>query len=181
MRRYLDTSTKATTRPALANNSYLRSQNDTTMLGELTSEEIENILTTNVVGRLGCSTQQKIYVVPVTYIYDGEFIIGHTVEGMKVNMLRQNPECCFEVDVMKDMANWKSVIAWGTFEELTGEDAALAKEKLIKNLASDMPTDPRQPSRMSALSTERVSTFTHNPIIYRIRLKEKTGRFERYQ
>lgn len=27
----------------------------------------------------------------------------------------------FEVDLMYDMANWKSVIAWGTFEQLIGE------------------------------------------------------------
>jgi nitroimidazol reductase NimA-like FMN-containing flavoprotein (pyridoxamine 5'-phosphate oxidase superfamily) len=150
------------------------------MLGELSSEEIENILATNAVGRLGCSTQQKMYVVPVMYVYDGEFIIGHTVEGMKVNMLRQNPECCFEVDVMKDMANWQSVIAWGTFEELTGEDANQAMEKLVNKLSPDMPAESKQPSRMSALSSQRVSTFTNNPIVYRIRLKEKTGRFERY-
>ena len=48
------------------------------MLGELTEKEIEEVLTTNVVGRIGCSSGQRIYVVPVTYVYDGESVIGHT-------------------------------------------------------------------------------------------------------
>ncbi|MEJ7679120.1 MAG: hypothetical protein WKG06_14955 [Segetibacter sp.] len=33
-------------------------------------------------------------------------------------MMRKNPELCFEVDIMHDMSDWKSIIARGTFEEL---------------------------------------------------------------
>ncbi len=50
-----------------------------------------------------------------------EYVYGHTMEGMKINMMRKNPRVCFEVDVMQNMANWKSVIAWGEFEELSSE------------------------------------------------------------
>jgi hypothetical protein len=149
------------------------------MLGELTTDEIENILKSNVIGRLGCCMQQKIYVVPVTYIYDGEFIIGNTVEGMKIEILRQNPECCFEVDILKDLANWQSVIAWGTFEELSGEEASKALEKFITKLEPLMPSETSQPHRMGPASSHRLSTYTRNPVVYRIRLKEKTGRYER--
>jgi nitroimidazol reductase NimA-like FMN-containing flavoprotein (pyridoxamine 5'-phosphate oxidase superfamily) len=150
------------------------------MLGELTTDEIENILKSNVIGRLGCCTQQKIYVVPVTYIYDGEFIIGNTVEGMKIDILRQNPECCFEVDVLKDLANWKSVIAWGTFEELSGDEATKALDTLINKLEPLVPSETSHPNRMGPAPSHRISTFTRNPIVYRIRLKNKTGRFEQH-
>ena len=150
------------------------------MLGELTSTEIEEILQSNVIGRIGCSSKQKVYVVPTTYIYDGESIIGHTTEGMKINLLRENPECCFEVDVMKDLANWRSVIAWGTFEELTGEESDKAIEKLINTIAPMMPSETSQPQRMGPIPSTRLSTFGKNPIIYRIRLKEKSGRYEQH-
>ena len=118
------------------------------MLGELTSHEIEEILKSNVIGRIGCSSKQKVYVVPTTYVYDGESILGHTTEGMKINLLRENPECCFEVDVMKDLANWRSVIAWGTYEEVTGEDADKVIDKLINTIAPMMPSETSQPQRM---------------------------------
>ena len=120
-----------------------------------------------------------MYVVPVTYIYDGEFIIGNTVEGMKIDLLRQNPECCFEVDILKDLANWQSVIAWGTFEELSGEEATQAREKLITRLEPLMPSETSQPHRMGPASSHRMSTYTRNPVVYRIRLNEKNRRLAR--
>lgn len=150
------------------------------MLGELTSHEIEEILKSNVIGRIGCSSKQKVYVVPTTYVYDGESILGHTTEGMKINLLRENPECCFEVDVMKDLANWRSVIAWGTYEEVTGEDADKVIDKLINTIAPMMPSETSQPQRMGPIPSSRLSTFGKNPIIYRIRLKEKSGRYEQH-
>jgi nitroimidazol reductase NimA-like FMN-containing flavoprotein (pyridoxamine 5'-phosphate oxidase superfamily) len=149
------------------------------MLGELTKNDIEDVLSSNVIGRIGCCAEQKMYVVPITYVYDGEFILGHTAEGTKVNLLRQNPECCFEVDVMKDLANWQSVIVWGTFEELKGDEAEKAVAKLLNKLSPLMPSETSRPQRMGQSSSERMSTYTKNPIIYRIRLKEKSGRYER--
>ncbi len=150
------------------------------MLGELTKEEIEDVLNTNALGRIGCALQKKIYVVPVTYAYDGESVIGHTVEGMKIDILRQNPECCFEVDAMKDLANWVSVIAWGTFEELHGDDSRRAFDFLMKRVAPLMPDETSHPPRMGPLPSFRQATFETYPIVYRIRLTEKSGRFERH-
>ena len=149
------------------------------MLGQLTKKEIEEVLTSNVVGRIGCTARNKVYVVPVTYAYDGESIIGHTVEGMKIEFLRENPECCFEVDVVKDLADWESVIAWGTFEELKGDDAQKASDFLMHRIAPVMPDETSQSHRMGPLPTVRQATFEKNPIVYRIRIKEKSGRFER--
>ena len=149
------------------------------MLGELTKDEIEDLLISNVIGRIGCCTSQKMYVVPVTYAYDGKFIIGHTVEGMKITLLRQNPECCFEVDTMNNLADWRSVIAWGTFEELAGEEASKASDQLVKKLASLRPSETSHPQRMGPSSSVRTTTQGKNPIIYRILLKEKSGRYER--
>lgn len=55
---------------------------------------------------------------PVAYAYDGDYIFGHTSEGLKVQMLRKNPLVCFEVDRIDDMANWRSAIIIGKFQEL---------------------------------------------------------------
>jgi uncharacterized protein len=149
------------------------------MLGELTKTEIEQLLTSNVVGRIGCTARNKVYVVPVTYAYDGESIIGHTVEGMKIEFLRENPECCFEVDVVKALADWESVIAWGTFEELVGDEARKASDFLINRISPVIPDSTSQSHRMGPSPTVRQATFEKNPIVYRIRINEKSGRFER--
>ena len=88
------------------------------MIGNLTDEQIEEVLRENVLGRIGCSDGERIYVVPINYAYDGKSIIAHSSLGMKIEMMRKTPKVCFEVDDMKSFTNWKSVIAWGEYHEL---------------------------------------------------------------
>ena len=38
---------------------------------------------------------------------------------MKLNMMRENPKVCFQVEHLENMVKWQSVICWGEFEELT--------------------------------------------------------------
>jgi nitroimidazol reductase NimA-like FMN-containing flavoprotein (pyridoxamine 5'-phosphate oxidase superfamily) len=149
------------------------------MLGHLDAEEIETLLNTNVIGRIGCAANSKVYVVPITYVYDAGCILGHTVEGMKIDVLRKNPACCFQVDEIVSISNWKSVIAWGTFQELIGVESDQASEKLVARLAPFMDDEASQVGRMGPISTKRISTQKGSPIIYRIQLTEKTGRYEK--
>ena len=149
------------------------------MLGELSLDEIERVLESNVIGRIGCSGDNRIYVVPVTYVYENDSVIGHTAEGLKIELLRKNPACCFQVDEVQNISSWRSIIAWGRFEELKGEEAEKALAKLVEKLGPLMPNEDGQLARMGPISSSRVSTQRYNSIMYRIRLTEKTGRYER--
>ena len=68
------------------------------MLGDLNPEQIERLLQTETVGRIGLHAEGRTYVVPLTYVFEGNGVIGHTRAGMKINMARENPDVCFEVD-----------------------------------------------------------------------------------
>lgn len=105
------------------------------MLGELSRKDIQEILRSHAIGRLGCHARGLTYVVPISYVYDGaNAIYFHSLDGLKIQMMRENPRVCFEVDTVEDPANWQSVIAWGTFEQLTGEAAAKGLELLLTRL-----------------------------------------------
>ena len=80
------------------------------------------------------------------YVYDGESMIGHSTYGLKLRMMRKNPAVCVEVDRMENLANWRSVIAWGRFEELTGADASAALITLRQRLRPLMVSETSQPS-----------------------------------
>lgn len=142
------------------------------MLGTLTRAQIEEVLRAGTIGRLGVTADGRTYVVPITYVYDGTSIYGHTTVGEKVRMMRKTSNVCFEVEDIKDMANWRTVITWGRYEELTG-DVATAAAKLIAArlgpLTTSATSGPAGPSARAAK--------TH--VSYRIRLAERTGRFER--
>ncbi len=147
------------------------------MLSTLEKIEIEEVLKNQVIGRIGCHNDGITYVVPVSYAYDGSYIYGHTFEGMKIKMMRQNPEVCFEVDIMENMANWKSVICWGHFEELTEEvDRKAALKKLLERALPIIASETVKITPLWPFSTDNLDNI--KGIIYRINLTEKTGRFE---
>jgi nitroimidazol reductase NimA-like FMN-containing flavoprotein (pyridoxamine 5'-phosphate oxidase superfamily) len=148
------------------------------MMGELTTNEIENLLHTSVLGRIGCSDGKLIYVVPISFVYDGAYVYCHTHEGLKAKMLRKNPSLCFEVELLKDLANWQTVIAHGTFEELI--DPKLRLDALLKLHARKLPIITSQTTRL----TEEWPFLAKElglleGVTFRIRLLSKTGRFEK--
>jgi hypothetical protein len=146
------------------------------MLGELTQTEIQSLLSTEVVARIGCHANGRTYVVPITYAYDDGAIIGHSGDGMKVEMMRKNPFVCVEVDRMDTLANWRSVIAWGHYEELTGRTAVDAIEKLANRLAHLSPSETSVPAPGRGRGGQEPPA--HAVVVYRIRLTETTGRYE---
>ena len=96
---------------------------------ELTRAEVDELLHEQVVARIGCQAGGEVYVVPVIYAYDGTACYVASVEGRKVETMRANPRVCFEVD-RYDRGSWRSVIAWGRYEELAGDAAERALDLL---------------------------------------------------
>jgi uncharacterized protein len=149
------------------------------MIGKLTEEQIEEILQKNVLGRIGCNDGRKTYVVPVNYVYDGRYIIAHSVLGMKIEIMRKNPMVCFEVDEMKSFTNWKSVIAWGEYQELTDEHARYyAMKTFVDNMMHIKISSTATPPEITEQRVHTTKPGSKKPIIYRIIIIEKTGRFE---
>lgn len=61
--------------------------------------EIDQILRSNTVCRLGLADGPQPYVIPMSYGYDGECLYFHcAAEGRKLDIIRRNPLVCFEVD-----------------------------------------------------------------------------------
>src|SRR5690349_16459521 len=144
------------------------------MINTLNNTEIEEVLKKHFVGRIGCHTEDDVYVVPVSYAYDGKYVYVRSFEGKKMDIMRKNPRVCFEVDETENMANWKSVIAWGEVEELT--------DKTERNQALKVLIDRHLPL-MSSYTTHLGDFWPFPPedldtikgVIFRILLKEKTG------
>lgn len=149
------------------------------MLGWLSSAEIEELLRTEVVARLGCHAEGRTYVVPVTYAYDGDALLIQSADGLKVRMMQNNPLVCLEVDHIDDLANWRSVIAQGRFEQLFESDATAALTQLRQRLQPLIVSETSPAAETLAEGETRIRTGNGHASIYRIHLFEKTGRFER--
>jgi hypothetical protein len=148
------------------------------MLGELNTIQINNVLTSQVIGRLACSNNNQPYIVPVTYAYDGTYIYGQSNFGRKIRMLRENPMVCFEVDTMTDMRNWQSVVIFGRFEELQPAESEKARALLYNRVFSLESSSTVHLHEHGAEAMVDDSTRIKN-IMYRIKINKITGRFEK--
>src|ERR687897_3694808 len=130
----------------------------------LPREGIEELLRTAIVGRIACCGHGAVgdgrpYLVPLAYGYDGDAVYGHSGPGRKLDLMRAEPRVTVEVDEAEAPDRWRSVIAEGTFEEIS---------------------DPRQ--RDAALEViygaYGVPDLGLQTVVFRIRLTSRSGRYE---
>lgn len=149
------------------------------MLGKLTNAQIEQVLHAECIGRIGCANGEKMYVVPVTYVYHEGFIYAHSREGEKIRMMRKNSNVCFQVDAMENMTNWRSVILWGKYEELNSEKDQEMGMKIMKDRLAPFQTSETVGPVKNPPHSPDVVEKALRVVAYRIRITEKTGRFEK--
>jgi len=135
------------------------------MIGTMTLDEIERTLGRSRLGRLGCSANDRPYVVPITFAYFDGYVYGYSALGRKIRMMREQPYVCFEVEEIDGPSSWRSVIAEGEYEEVSDNStrrAALARLGLDEeNLVP------------------RTLSVNGGAVVFRLRLNSKSGRFER--
>jgi len=149
------------------------------MLGELNTEQIECLLKELPVGRIACHADGITYIVPINYAYDGLSIYAHSSKGTKIDMMRKNPEVCFQADAITNLQNWESVVCWGKFEEITDMlEREHAMQKIINKVMPLMKGANAQPSHGFISDASEVGDVLEL-ILYKIVLSKKTGRFER--
>lgn len=149
------------------------------MLGELNEEQIEDLLMSLPVGRIGCHADGVTYIVPINYVYDGTSVYAHSAKGMKIDMMRKNPEVCFQADAIDNLTNWESVICWGKFQEITDmQEKQDTMQKLIDRVMPLMRGNMAQPSHGFTSNASDVGGVVEL-ILYKIVLTKKTGRFEK--
>jgi len=147
------------------------------MLGTLNASEIEVVLKSGLIGRIGCSADGETYVVPISFAYDGQYIYCHTHEGMKTDIMRRNPRICFQVDEMQNMANWRSVIVQGVYQELTNSGLrAAAMQTLLNRYLPIISSATTHLGDHWPFHSENIDAI--KGVVFRIAIKEKSGRFE---
>jgi nitroimidazol reductase NimA-like FMN-containing flavoprotein (pyridoxamine 5'-phosphate oxidase superfamily) len=93
--------------------------------------------------------------------------------------MRTNPSVCFEVEVITDMANWKTVLCLGKFEEIAekqqrSEALQYLVDRLLPIMSSEtthlFPNWPFPPSNLNEIKG----------VVFKIDIASATGRFEKY-
>ncbi len=145
------------------------------MMGNLEADEIEDVLRSEMVGRIACVADGWPYIVPVTYVYDGgEYVYSHSAEGRKVAAMRKQPQICFEVEQLQSVSKWRTVIARGIYEELQRDEEERAMDLLAGKFAWTATVNGSRDRREEIHRRAGVV----RPVLFRIRLLDRSGRFE---
>ena len=89
------------------------------MMKMLNNEEARRLFAAARVTRLGCVVNSEPYVIPINCILEGEYLFSHSLPGLKIAGLRENPRACVQVDEIESDLHWRSAIAFGRYEEIT--------------------------------------------------------------
>ena len=144
-------------------------------LQNLSTSEISEVLDRGSHAHLACRRWRQLYVVPVTYIHDGDFIYCHSRLGKKIEMMRSNPHVCLQIEEIRGLFQWRSVIIWGRYEELADLEAAKGMSLLSKKVG-----DLEKKRGLSSVDDE-ISAILSNAIFYRIHIEKATGRAEGHE
>ncbi len=112
--------------------------------------EIDEILSSAKVGRLGTSVNDKPYIVPVNFVHSGDKIFIHSAgEGHKLDNIKANPNVCFEVaeiecllikqPICASSAKYRSVIMFGTIRFVEDNQSKFEALKLFVEKYTDEP------------------------------------------
>jgi hypothetical protein len=150
----------------------------------LSEPEMRDILAKGWYGHLGFIVDDKHpHVLPVAYAYNDGQIFGFAFQGEKTDSMRKNPNVCFQVEKLIDSTAWKSVVAYGTYEELTdAKEKGDAMNLLMQRLwdAGNQERPLYMPFRDSPQAMERAMA-DDGVVLYRISVTEMTGRAEQYE
>jgi len=126
------------------------------------------LLCRNRIGRLGCVLEEGgPYVVPVNYIYKDGHLYVHSMPGLKIKSMEANKSVCLQTDdVSEDGFSWKSVIAFGEFEVVSGEAEI---DRVLSAFYKVFPGFTPVEARLDAGAAAR------EPIVFRINIKKLTG------
>ncbi|MEJ1237043.1 pyridoxamine 5'-phosphate oxidase family protein [Chryseolinea sp. T2] len=149
------------------------------MLGILTPEQCRHLLSTQHIGRVGYSFKNKPAILPTTYVFDGKAIYCRSYEGSKIRIMRKNPTVCFQIDQIVSLRHWYSVLAWGTYDELTTLSEQKYTEKLFsEHLAVYALGETVSPYR-DFDERPRIVEKRVKPVTWRIKVEDLAGRFEK--
>jgi hypothetical protein len=133
---------------------------------QLDEAEAKKLLSKCGVGRLGCVDNDEPYVVPINYLFEDGIIYSHSLPGRKIDVLRAHPRACLQADEIENDFQWRSVIAFGKFEEIrTTSDRSAALSKLLGRFPLLTPVE----------SVMAVDAGSPDSVVFCIRVERITG------
>jgi uncharacterized protein len=135
---------------------------------ELSRHECDLLLARNHVGRLAFAVHDRVDIQPIHYVYEPGWLFGRTSEGSKLVTLAHSHWVAFEVDEVRGVFDWSSVVVHGTFHRIDPQGSPrdqAASARAVHLLREIIPE-----------TFERDDPAAFRTVLFRIAVGEVTGR-----
>ena len=85
---------------------------------DMTRQECLDVLSASRLGRLACVRDNQPYLVPIYCVFADNNLYSFSMMGQKIEWMRTNPHVCVQIDQFTQTREWRSVVAYGRYEEL---------------------------------------------------------------
>ena len=137
--------------------------------------EIERIIRSGAVCRIGLCVDDVPYIVPMYYGYRNRCLYFHAaLKGKKLDMIKQNNQVCFEIDVESKIVNTGVPCDWkNSYESVIGSGiASVIKDPAEKMLALNVLIEHYSPGTSYDFPNKNVQRTA----VIKIEITEMTGK-----
>ncbi|MFB9056079.1 pyridoxamine 5'-phosphate oxidase family protein [Mariniflexile ostreae] len=151
------------------------------MMKQLDTKDAMLLLESNYIGQLAYIYRNRPFTVPITYFYSKKdhVIIGYSSEGHKIEALRVNSAVALGVSEIESVDDWNSVVAHGTFKELSGSVAKAYLHEFslgVKHLIIKKQHKALDYINQFSCKTEKDGDM---PVVFLIKIDDLTGKMRR--
>jgi uncharacterized protein len=138
---------------------------------EMSETECREFLTRARTGHLACALDDQPYVVPISVVFEGDYLYSFSTVGQKIEWMRQNPKVCLQLDELPAQSRWISVIVTGLYQELRVPQFETERAHARKLL------DQKSRWWLTALAERdlKSSSALIDTVFFRIRIEALTG------
>lgn len=134
----------------------------------------EDIIRNSMVCRLGMSRDDQPYVVPLCFAYSDKTLYFHSAgEGLKLEILQQNPNVCVEFDIDQEVIQGDKPCKWSMqYRSVIG----FGKASFVEDLEEKRKGLDAIIKHYSGRSFEYVESAIESTCIIKVEIESMTGK-----
>jgi nitroimidazol reductase NimA-like FMN-containing flavoprotein (pyridoxamine 5'-phosphate oxidase superfamily) len=139
---------------------------------------MESIILRSSVCRLAFSEENRPYIVPLCFGYEGDTLYFHSArEGRKLDILRKNNKVCFEFDIDHEIVEADEACGWGMkYQSVIG----FGKGSIIDDIESKRKALNIIMQQYSGNSYEYPDKAVRKIVIIKVEIAHMTGKQSGY-
>ncbi len=137
-------------------------------------EQIQNIIGASQICRLGLSDGFMPYIVPLCFGYKDKTLFFHSAhEGKKREILKKNPNICFEFDQNVCLIQGDKPCSWGMeYQSVIG----FGKVEIIENISEKREALEIIMKQYSSKKFEFQDAAINKTLVFKVKISEITGK-----